>query len=114
MSEQFGGIGMVGDLGKLRHRTEDDRERGLYGKYLINGKYLIIKRDSDRVVYNAFVLRYDDDPFAIPALRAYADVCAARYPKLAADLQGLADHHEKAQRKHRETVARIEKLEGKP
>lgn len=106
MSEEYGGIGMAGDLGEMRHRTEDDRDRGLYSKYLV------VKRNTDRVVHNAFVLRYDDDPFAIPALRAYADACAVRYPTLAYDLRELADLHEDRQRTHRASVARIEKLEA--
>jgi hypothetical protein len=37
-----------------------------------------------------FVLDLDHDPFAAPALRAYAAACAAEYPALAADLLRLA------------------------
>jgi hypothetical protein len=90
----------------LQHRTEDDRDKGLYSKYLI------IKRDSDRVVYDAFVLRYNDDPFAIPALRAYAEACKERYPLLAADLIETADRHEGYQAKRRTDDARLKQLES--
>jgi len=62
----------------------DDRERGLYGKY---EAYRI--RDGRRAepVFDFFLLRVGSDPFAVPALRAYADACEAEYPLLARDLR---------------------------
>jgi hypothetical protein len=83
----------------------EKREQGL------TAGYLVVKRSSDEVIWNAFVLRYDD-PFAIPALRAYADACAQEYPKLAQDLHALANHHEERQRLLREGHARVDKLEA--
>lgn len=68
-------------MADLRHATEDDRELGLYAKYHV------VRRGTEEVVEDAFVLRVGRDPFAAPALRAYADACEARYPKLAADLR---------------------------
>ena len=79
---------------------------GLYGKYLV------VKRSSDQVIHKAFVLQYDKDPFAIPALRAYADACAERYPELAEDLRGEADFHDAQQAKLREGLHRLEQLEA--
>lgn len=38
-----------------------------------------------------FVLDYTHDPFAIPALAAYAEACAETHPTLAADLRLLVD-----------------------
>ena len=93
---------------ELKHHTEDDRERGLYGKYLV------IKRAGDQVIWKSFVLRYDQDPFALPALAAYADACAARYPKLAADIRGIVAWETEHQQKLREAYDRIDKMgEGK-
>jgi folylpolyglutamate synthase/dihydropteroate synthase len=63
--------------------VEDDKSKGLYGKYRverIDGK--------ERGPY--FVLDYAHDPHAIPALLAYADSCKAEYPELARDLRALA------------------------
>jgi hypothetical protein len=34
-----------------------------------------------------FVLDWVHDPYALPAALAYADACAAEYPRLAADLR---------------------------
>ena len=62
-------------------------ERGLYGKFTVgreDGRDLP-GRDRERADY--FVLDLTFDPFAIPALRAYADACEGEYPALAADLR---------------------------
>lgn len=40
---------------------------------------------------NYFVLDITHDPFAIPALKAYADACRKEYPNLAADLDSLVN-----------------------
>jgi len=64
---------------------EPDRghlSNGLYGKYVIQ------KADGAPVDPRAryFVLRYDTDPHAKVALRAYADEIRPRNPKLAGDI----------------------------
>lgn len=73
--------------------TSVDRGTGLYRKFIVQradgssapgGKY-------EECSY--FVLDWDHDPFAVPAARAYADACEARYPALARDLRALADKH---------------------
>ena len=66
----------------------DDRERGLYGKYNVarsdgsggpGGKH-------ENCYY--YVLDLDHDPFALPALEAYANACEKDgYVELAADLR---------------------------
>ncbi len=43
-----------------------------------------------------FVLDWAHDPFAIPAARAYADACEAKYPALSADLRARAEFAEKS------------------
>lgn len=63
----------------------DDRQRGLYGKYLV-------ERVSDPAgkhdACRYFVLDPQHDPHAAAALRAYADSARDEYPALAADLDG--------------------------
>ncbi len=60
-----------------------DEDRGLYRKYRVEkvddptGKH-------DKCFH--FVLDLTHDPYAIPAIRAYADACRGRYPLLAKDL----------------------------
>ncbi len=58
-------------------------ELGLYGKYIV------ARADGSMDNPNAqyFVLRIDTDPYARPALVAYADACEKEYPKLARDLR---------------------------
>lgn len=57
---------------------------GVYRKYLV-------KRLRDREKKHArcefFVLDMMHDPFAIPALTAYAEACEATHPELAEDLR---------------------------
>lgn len=60
--------------------TEDDRSRGLYGKYRV-------ERIDGKVRGPYFVLDYAHDPHAQFALLAYADSCESEYPELARDLR---------------------------
>lgn len=63
----------------------DDKLRGIYDKFRIertDGKSRP-GRKHDGCTY--FVLDITHDPFAVPALLAYADSCEAEYPELAAD-----------------------------
>lgn len=66
--------------------SEDERERGLYGKYKVEridgssgpgGKH-------ENCLY--FVLDLNHDPYALFALSAYAKACEEEFPNLAADL----------------------------
>lgn len=48
--------------------------------------------DKDRAQY--FVLDYAQDPYARPALYAYADACETELPQLAADLRAELERTE--------------------
>jgi hypothetical protein len=87
--------------------TRDDTKRGLYRKYFVQRlgdvrDVILVRRNrwgdpsTDRVDPPAkhagcryYVLDLDHDTFAAPALRAYADACAAEFPALAADLRAM-------------------------
>lgn len=63
-----------------------DQDRGLYRKY----ELLRVNEDGSlryQVTDPFFALRFATDPYAIPALAAYADACEAEFPALAADLR---------------------------
>ena len=61
-----------------------DENRGIYRKYNVerlhdpNGKH-------SKCFY--FVLDTIHDEFSVPALRAYADACEAKFPELAKDIR---------------------------
>lgn len=59
-----------------------DNEQGLYGKYILS------KKSGNPIDPNAryFVLRYDEDPHARVALKAYAESCEKDNPLLSNDL----------------------------
>lgn len=67
-----------------------DKKEGLYNKFRVertDGK------DAPGEKHHGcqyFVLDATHDPFAIPALRAYAEACKQTYPHLAIDVQRLA------------------------
>ena len=61
----------------------DDTTRGMYGKYHVE------KRETGERVTECFVLRYDKDPFARAALKAYANACCRKHPQLAEDIWKL-------------------------
>ena len=63
-----------------------DRTRGLYGKFIIHRTDGESRPGHKHDGCDYFVLDLTHDPFAIPALRAYAKACRAEYPLLAADL----------------------------
>ncbi len=73
-----------------------DKTKGLCGKFnvtRIDGKSQPGEKHHG---CRYFVLDYDCDPFAIPALRAYAKACEIEYPLLAADLNGICAEREKS------------------
>ncbi len=65
----------------------DDLELGLYPKFTVirNDGTSVLGRKHYGCRY--FILDLDHDPYAIPALKAYADACQDRYQKLAKDLR---------------------------
>jgi hypothetical protein len=65
----------------------DKKEKGIYGKFIVkraDGKDAPGEKHA-RCAY--FVLDIDHDPYAIAAIRAYAEACNNDYPKLACDLR---------------------------
>ena len=64
-----------------------DKERGLYQKYLVTRTDGNPTGKHERCFY--FVLDTIHDPFAIPALKAYADACREEYPQLAKGIDAL-------------------------
>jgi len=70
---------------------KDRTERGLYGKFTVGREDGRDLHGGDRERADYFVLDLTFDPFAIPALRAYADACEGEYPALAADLRKKLD-----------------------
>lgn len=79
---------MVINPGVKKYMDEQRRKRarGLYNKFRItrlDGKSRKGKRHND---CRYFVLDLNHDPYAKPAVRAYASACAYEYPQLAADL----------------------------
>lgn len=65
------------------------RDRGLYEKFYVERTDGGHKPGEKHEGCNYFVLDLTHDPHAIPALRAYAESCAAEYPLLAADLGAM-------------------------
>ena len=63
-----------------------DKERGLYRKYRVSRLDDVMGKHNDCFY---FVLDTNHDPFAIPALKAYAHACREEYPVLAQDIDDL-------------------------
>ena len=64
-----------------------DTKRGIYGKYhvaRVDGSSGPGGKHENCQVYGLDLVH---DPFAIPALRAYAAACAREYPQLARDIE---------------------------
>lgn len=65
---------------------DDKRTRGLYGKFIVKRADGTHRPGEKHDGCEYFVLDLKHDPFAIPALAAYAEHCRDEYPQLAADL----------------------------
>ena len=70
----------------LKERTMTDKERGLYRKYRVS-RLDDVEGKHNECFY--FVLDTVHDPFATPALRAYANACREEFPVLAQDIDAL-------------------------
>jgi hypothetical protein len=64
-----------------------DPKRGLYNKFYVEREDGSSEPGGKHAGCDYFVLDLDHDPFAAPALRAYADACETEYPLLARDLR---------------------------
>lgn len=65
----------------------NDRDRGVYNKFTVTRNDGSSEPGGKHEGCEYFVLDLTHDPFAMPALRAYAANCAKKYPQLAADLR---------------------------
>ena len=63
-----------------------DKHKGLHKKFNVTRADGSSEPGGKHEDCRYFVLDIDHDPFAIPALRAYAHACAESHPDLAADL----------------------------
>lgn len=64
-----------------------DTTQGLYKKFVVDRYDGSGEPGGKHAGCEYFVLDLTHDPFAWPALAAYAEACEAEYPLLAADLQ---------------------------
>jgi hypothetical protein len=72
----------------------EDQKLGLYGKYWVRRRDGSSRPGEKHEFCNYYVLDLDYDPFAVPAVRSYADACESEYPELAKDLRALANNAE--------------------
>jgi Ni,Fe-hydrogenase III component G len=70
--------------------SQDEKNKGLYQKYLVS-RADGTQRDDAKY----FVLRYDECPKARMALRLYATLQEKDYPQLAVDVKAELDRFEK-------------------
>ena len=77
--------------------TDRDAGRGIYRKYTVERVDGSSREGEKHAGCEYFVLDWDHDPFAIPAARAYADACEAKYPELARGLRSQASSAERMQ-----------------
>lgn len=78
----------------LQAMDRADIDLGIYRKFNVHrtdGSSAIGKKHYSCIY---FVLDWYHDPFVVPAARAYADACEAKYPALAEDLRALASDAE--------------------
>ena len=76
-------------------RTRDE-DRGLYRKFDIRRMDGSSRKGKKHHGCKYFILDLDHDPFAVPALRAYAEACRGQFPVLAADLLLIAGNRDPA------------------
>lgn len=69
-------------------KMEDKTKLGLFNKYNVTRADGTDAPGGKHHGCEYFVLDITHDPFALPAMKAYADACEKQYPKLARDLRG--------------------------
>ena len=67
-------------------RSGDDYELGLYRKFDVTRTDGKSEPGQKHANYRYFVLDVDHDQFSVPALKAYADACREKFPRLAEDI----------------------------
>jgi hypothetical protein len=66
-------------------------DTGLYSKFVVQRRDGSSESGCKHEFCTYFILDWEHDPYAVPAARAYADACEAKYPALAEDLRAKAD-----------------------
>jgi hypothetical protein len=80
-------------------RTDNkDAARGLYEKFTVTRTDGRSAPGEKHEGCEYFVLDMDHDPFAAPALRAYAMACRTQYPALSRDLVAIVSDLEQRER----------------
>lgn len=69
-----------------------DEQRGIYRKYTITRTDGSSEPGGKHESCAYFVLDLEHDPFAIPALKAYAKACRKMHPGLAKDIGHIVDN----------------------
>lgn len=87
-----------------------DQEAGLYSKYRVERTDGSSAPGGKHQDCSYFVLDWEHDPFAVPAMKAYADACEKTYPWLARDLRVLCEHYDARHRLR----ALGDRYEGRP
>jgi hypothetical protein len=72
----------------------DKRRKGIYKKFFVERTDGSSGNGGKHEHCQYFVLDVTHDPFAIPALKAYADACAEEYPVLSVELKELSARQE--------------------
>lgn len=67
-----------------------NRAKGLFNKFTVSRNDGRDVEGFKHAGCDYFVLDLTHDPFAVPALRAYAEACRTEYPILARDLDAKA------------------------
>lgn len=70
-----------------------DRNRGLYGKFIVERTDGASAPGKKHDGCDYFVLDLTHDPYALPALKAYMLACRRDYPFLAGDLFDIIAKH---------------------
>lgn len=68
-----------------------DTQKGIYNKFEVRRTDGSSEPGKKHALCDYFVLDLDHDPFAAPALRAYAEACRETHPELAADLTAISN-----------------------
>jgi len=64
----------------------EEEHVGIYHKFWVRRTDGSSRPGGKHADCEYFVLDWNHDPFAIPAMRAYAEACQAEYPELAQDI----------------------------
>lgn len=88
---------------------KSDADKGVYAKFKVTRTDRSTRKGGRHAHCAHFVLDLNHDPFAIPALKAYANACRKQFPALARDLDRvclMSDPNGEFHRILRESAAR--------